>query len=81
MKITPKQGYVLVSNQDIIEEKKVGTLIIPGEEKKKTYLRVESDGLYRKGTCVFAHPFKSKMQIEENLFIIAEEDIVASFEL
>jgi co-chaperonin GroES (HSP10) len=82
MNITPKKGYVLVSNQDIVEEKKLGSLILPGEEKRKTYLKVESDGeFYFKDQCVFAHPFKSKMQIEENLYLIAEEDIVASFTL
>jgi len=81
MKITPKKGFILVSNQEIVEQKKPGALILPGEEKKKTYLRIESDGEYRKGTCVFALPFKTKFQIEENLFLIAEEDIVASFEL
>jgi co-chaperonin GroES (HSP10) len=82
MKITPRKGFVLVSNQDIVEEKKIGTLIIPTEEKKKTYLRVESNGeLYKIGDCIFAHPFKSKMQIEENVFLIAEEDIIASFTL
>ncbi len=79
-KIIPRKGYILVSNQDIVEEKKIGSLILPGEDKKKTYLKVESDGeFYTKDQCVFAHPFKSKMQIEENLFLIAEEDIVASF--
>ena len=82
MKITPRKGFVLVSNQDIVEEKKIGTLIIPTEEKKKTYLRVESDGeFYKAGEFVFAQPFKSKMQIEDNLFLISEEDIVASFTL
>lgn len=82
MKITPRKGFVLVSNQDIIEEKRIGTLIIPTDEKKKTYLRVESDGeFYMKGEFVFSQPFKSKMQIEDNLFLIAEEDIVASFTL
>lgn len=82
MKITPKKGYILVSDQDIVEEKKIGSLIIPGEEKKKTYLRVESDGqYYTVGQCVFAQPFKSKMQIEGNLYLISEDDIVASFEL
>lgn len=81
MKITPRVGYVLVSNQDIVEEKK-SALILPGEEKKKTYLRVESDGqFYNEGQCVFAQPFKTKMQIDTNLFLIAEEDIVATFTL
>lgn len=82
MNITPRKGFVLVSNQDIIEEKKVGALIMPTQEKKKTYLRIESDGeFYFKGQCVFAQPFKSKMEIEDNLFLIAEDDIVASFTL
>lgn len=82
MKINPRSGYVLVSNQDIVEDKKAGSIIIPGEEKKKTYLRVESDGAhYTTGQCVFAQPFKSKMQIDENLFLISEDDIVASFTL
>ncbi len=81
MKITPRVGYVLVSNQEL-ENKKNSSIILPGDEKKRTYLRVESDGkLYDKGDCVFAQPFKSKMQIEDNLFLIAEEDIVASFTL
>lgn len=80
MKITPRKGYVLVSNQDIVEEKKAGSLIIAGEDNKKTYLRVESDGeLFKTGDCVFAHPYKTKMQIDENLYIVAEEDIIASF--
>lgn len=80
MKITPRKGYVLVSNQDVQEEKRVGVIILTNEEKKKTYLRVESDGeFYHTGDCVFSQPFKTKMQIEENLFLIAEEDIVASF--
>ncbi len=80
MKITPRKGYVLVSNQELKSEKKEGSIILPTEEKKKIYLRVESDGeFYKKGECVFAQPFKSKMEIEENLFLIAEEDIVASF--
>ncbi len=83
MKITPRKGFVLVSQQDIVEEKKSDFLIImTGEEKKRTYLRIESDGeVYKTGQCVFAQPFKTKMQIEENLFLIAEEDIVASFTL
>jgi len=80
MKITPRKGYVLVSNQDIVEEKKAGSLIIAGEDNKKTYLLVESDGEeYKTGQCVFAHPYKTKMQIDENLYIVAEEDIIASF--
>ena len=80
MKVTPRKGYVLVSNQDIVEEKKAGSLIIAGEDNKKTYLRVESDGEeYRTGQCVFAHPYKTKMQIDENLYLIAEEDVLASF--
>lgn len=80
MKIAPRKGYVLVSNQELKSEKKEGSIILPTEEKKKIYLRVESDGeFYKKGECVFAQPFKSKMEIEENLFLIAEEDIVASF--
>jgi hypothetical protein len=82
MKITPKRGYILVSNNDIIEERKATTILLPGEDKKKTYLKVESDGQeYKIGQCVFAQPFKSKMQIEDNLFLIAEDDIVASFTL
>lgn len=82
MKISPRNGYILVSNQDIIEEKKSGSIILPGEEKKKTYLKVESDGIYyTTGQCVFAQPFKTKMQIDENLFLISEDDIVASFTL
>ncbi len=82
MKISPRSGYVLVSNQDIVEDKKTGSIILTTEEKKKTYLRVESDGLhYLTGQCVFAQPFKSKMQIDENLFLICEDDIVASFTL
>lgn len=80
MKIYPRPGYVLVSNQDIVEEKKEGKIILTNEEKKKTYLRLESDGeLYSIGDCVFAQPFRTKMEIEENLFLIKEEDIVASF--
>jgi co-chaperonin GroES (HSP10) len=79
MKIEPRIGYVLVSDQEVIEEKK-SSLILPGEEKKKTYLRLESDGeFYKKGDCVFAQPFKTKMEIEKNLFLIKEDDIVASF--
>ena len=82
MKITPRKGFVLVSDQSIVEEKKAGSIIISTEEKKKTYLRVESDGeFYLRGQCVFAQPFKTKMQIDDNLFLIAEEDIVASFTL
>jgi co-chaperonin GroES (HSP10) len=83
MKITPKKGFVLVSQQDIVEEKKVGTLILPGQEKKKTYLKVESDGeFYHIGDCVFTHTFKGgKMQIEHNLYLVEEADIVASFTL
>lgn len=81
MKITPRRGFVLVSNQDMPEEKK-GSLIITGQEKKRTYLKVESNGEnYSIGQCVFAQPFKTKMQIEENLFLISEEDIVATFTL
>ncbi len=81
MKITPKAGYVLVSNQEL-ETKKSSSIILPGDEKKRTYLRVESKGVdYTTGQCVFAQPFKTKMQIEDNLFLIAEEDIVASFTL
>ncbi len=82
MQITPRKSYILVSNQDIEEEKKPGSLILTTEEKKKTYLRVESNGEhYFTGQCVFAQPFKSKMQIDENLFLISEDDIVASFTL
>ncbi len=81
MNITPRKGFILVSNQDIVEEKKkVSIILSAAEDKKKTYLRVESDGeQYKTGQCVFAQPFKTKMQIEDNLFLIAEDDIVASF--
>lgn len=80
MKIEPRVGYVLVSNQDIEKENKSKILTL-NEEKKKTYLRLESDGeFYKKGDCVFAQPFKTKMEIEENLFLIKEEDIVALIE-
>jgi len=83
MQITPRKGYVLVSDQDIVEEKKkVSIILSAAEDKKKTYLRVESDGeFYKKGECVFAQPFKTKMEIEKNLFLIAEQDIIASFTL
>jgi len=34
------------------------------------------------GDCVFAHPFKGgKMQIQENLYLLEETEIVASFTL
>ena len=79
MNITPRKGWILVSTQEM-EEKREGMLIIPGEDKKRTYLRVESEGsVYTKGQCLFAQPFKTKMKIEDNLFLIAEDDIVASF--
>ncbi len=79
MKVIPRKGYVLVSKQDIVEEKKSpGGLILTSEEKKKTYLRLESDGdLYNEGDCVFSQPFSTKMEIEENLFLMEEKDIVA----
>lgn len=80
MKIFPRKGYILVSDQDIVEEKKATAIILTGEEKKKTYLRVESEGeFFSIGDCVFAQPFKTKMEIDKNLFLIKEEDIVASF--
>lgn len=80
MKVIPKTGYILVSEQELAEEKKPGALILLDEEKKKTYLRVESDGeLYFINDCVLSLPFKTKMLIKDNLFLIAEEDIVASF--
>lgn len=83
MKIIPKKGYILVSDQNIDQdEERAGKIILTLEKKKKTYLRVESEGqTYKKGECVFAQPFKTKMQIEDNLYLIAEEDIVASFTL
>ena len=79
MKVIPKKGFVLVSKQDIVDEKKSpGGLILTSEEKKKTYLRLESDGdLYNEGDCVFSMPFSTKMEIEENLFLMEEKDIVA----
>jgi co-chaperonin GroES (HSP10) len=82
MKITPKKGFVLVSNQEIETQTKTGMIIIPGQEKKRTYLQLESDGEhYKKGDKVLITPYKSKMEIEENLFVIAEEDIMVSFVL
>lgn len=82
MKIIPMEGYVLVSNQELVDEKKQGLILLPTEEKKRTYLRTESAGkAFDKGEFVFAQPFKTKMQIEDNLFLIAEEDIVATFTL
>lgn len=83
MKITPRKGFILVSDQNIDpSEETVGKIIISLDKKKKTYLRAESDGdTYKKGDCLFAQPFKTKMQIEDNLFLIAEDDIVATFTL
>lgn len=82
MKVTPKKGFILVSNQDIVKEKKAGTIIMVNEEKNRTYLRVESDGeFYKTGECVLAHPFKAKLQVEDNLFIIPEEDVIAILEM
>lgn len=81
MKIIPREGFVLVSHQNIEKEKKQGCIILPENDEKKTYLRLESDGkYYAKGDCVFLQPFKTKMQIDENLFLIDENDIVARFE-
>lgn len=79
MKITPKKGYVLVSHFEISEQKKSNVLILPGDEKKKTYLKIESNSdVYTIGEYVITKQYNSKMQIEENLFLIAEEDIIAS---
>lgn len=80
MKITPKKGYVLVSKQEIVPEKKQGAILLIDEEKRKIYMRLESDGeLYHNGDCVFTQPFSTKMEIEDNLFLMEEKDIVASF--
>lgn len=82
MKITPRKGYVLVSKQDLVEEKKVGSIILPEEDNKKTYVQVESEGeVYSRGDSVFTLPFSTKMQIEDNLFLMEEKDIVAKFTL
>ena len=80
MKIVPREGYVLVSKQEMFKDKKEKMLILTSEDKKKVYLRVESNGnMYRTGDCVFAQPFSTRMEIEENLFLIEEKDIVATF--
>ena len=82
MKITPKKGFVLVSHQEIVEQKKSGLLLLPGSEKKKIYLRLESDGeQYKTGDCVLANPYKTKMEIEDNLYLIEENEILASLVL
>jgi len=81
MKIIPNKGYILVSKQEIIPQKK-GSLIIPGQENKKTYLRVESQGeMYNIGQCVLCPSYSTQMPIEENLFLIEEVDIVATISL
>lgn len=80
MKIVPKKGFVLVSHQDIVPPETKKPLILRLEEpKKKTYLRLESDGeLYKIGDCVLANPYKTKLEVEENLFLIEENEILAS---
>ncbi len=82
MKITPRKGYVLVSKQEIIDEKKAGNILLITEDTKKVYVRLESDGeFYHNGDCVFTEPYSTKMEIEENLFLMEEKNIVASFTL
>lgn len=80
MQIFPKKGYVLVSIQNVTVEKKAGSLILMSDEKKREFLKLESDGeIYKKGDSVFMQPYKQKIEADDNLFLIAEDDIIASF--
>lgn len=81
MKVLPKKGLVLVSQHQVPEKKK-GGLLLPGTAKKKTYMKVESQGeLYQIGDCVIAPSHKIKMEVEDNLFLIEEIELLATVEI
>jgi len=81
MNIIPKQGYVLASNYELPQEKK-GLLILKYPEECKGHMKIESQGvLYKEGQIVLPHPYKSKLQVGENLFLIEENDIIATVQL
>jgi len=79
MKIIPKNGYILVSHFEIDEQKKSNVLILPGDEKKKIYLKVEADcESYSKGQLLIGSQYNVKVPVGENLFLMDEKDIIAS---
>jgi hypothetical protein len=81
MKVTPKKGYILASNFEVPKEKK-GILLLKEESSHKGHMKVESMGvLYQEGQIVLPHPYKPKLQLEENLYLLDEDDIVATVEL
>ncbi len=80
MKISPKKGYILASNYELPKEKK-GILILEDNTPNK-YMIVETDGeIYSHLDIIFPSPYKPKIQIDDNLFLIAEEDILASVDV
>jgi hypothetical protein len=80
MKITPKKGYILASNFEL-PKKNTGILIIENKSEFKGHMKVESDGLYSKGSIILPHPYKPKIPVDDNLFLIDEDDILAIVEV
>ncbi len=79
MQIIPKKGYLLLSVYEVQEEKK-SILILNTESKKKGYMKVESSKAdsYEAGDIVIINPFKSKIQVDDNTFLVDEQDVIAT---
>jgi len=81
MKISPKKGYILASNYVMPKEKK-GILILEEDNVPNKYMIVQSDGeIYSNLEIIFPSPYKPKIQVDDNLFLIDEDDVLASVEL
>lgn len=80
MKITPKKGYILASNYEFPIEKK-GILILE-DNSQKGYMIVQSNGeIYSHLEIIFPSPYKPKILVDENLYLIDELDVLASVQL
>ena len=81
MKISPKKGYILAANYEFPKEKK-GILILEEDNMPYKYMIVLIGGdNYLQHEIIFVSPYKPKIQVDENLFLIDEDDVLASVEL
>lgn len=76
MDIKPKDGYILISNYEA-PIKKTSVLILDAPKYKQYYKVMQSDMQYKQDDIVIIRPFCEKVQVDENLYLLKTDDILA----
>jgi hypothetical protein len=78
MRLVPQAGYVHCKTHEIKQERK-GLLIMP-DERKEVYMEVIAGGDFDAGTLLITNPYKSKIQVKDDEYLIDVDDVVAYIE-